>query len=185
MRAPSSRGRICGYKHVRRARQDGQRMLLACGPTTCAAYSENFGWPFSTDVPITDRPRQPLGTHEGLVSRFARAECLASQAGLWPPRLALRRCRHASRGHISAHFGPKVRSQSDNSGRQPVSLATHRAGRAYYIYVASQNAEQGSLTGNPKGSFGRPISFCKRSGQAKTGTGNREVGAIAPLRLTA
>jgi hypothetical protein len=50
-------------------------------------------------------------------------------------------------------------SQSDNSGRQPASLATHRAGRAYYIYVASQNAKRGILTGNPKGSFGRPIAF--------------------------
>ena len=48
-------------------------------------------------------------------------------------------------------------SQSDNSGRQPASLATHRAGRAYYIYVASQIAKRGILTGNPKGSFGRPI----------------------------
>jgi hypothetical protein len=25
---------------------------------------------FLADVPITDRPRQPLGVHEGLVSRF-------------------------------------------------------------------------------------------------------------------
>ena len=50
-------------------------------------------------------------------------------------------------------------SQSDNSGRQPASLATHRAGRAYYIYVASQIAKRGILTGNPKGSFGRAIAF--------------------------
>lgn len=58
------------------------------------------------------------------------------------------------------NFGPfwvAGSSQSDNSGRQPASLATHRAGRAYYIYVASQNAKQGILAGNPKGSFGRPI----------------------------
>ena len=53
-------------------------------------------------------------------------------------------------------------SQSDNSGSEPASLATHRAGRAYYIYVASQNAHQGILAGNPKGSFGRPISFPSR-----------------------
>ena len=32
-------------------------------------------------------------------------------------------------------------SQSDNSGREPASLATHRAGRAYYIYVASHDAK--------------------------------------------
>ena len=60
------------------------------------------------------------------------------------------------------YFGPfwaAGSSQSDNSGRQPASLATHRAGRAYYIYVASQIAKRGILTGNPKGSFGRAIAF--------------------------
>ena len=64
------------------------------------------------------------------------------------------------------NFGPfwaARSSQSDNSGKQPVSLATHRAGRAYYIYVASQNAKQGILTCNPKGSFGRPISTASDS----------------------
>ena len=45
-------------------------------------------------------------------------------------------------------------SQSENSEREPASLATHRAGRAYYSYVASQIAEQGILAGNPLGSFG-------------------------------
>ena len=48
-------------------------------------------------------------------------------------------------------------AQPEKSGREPASLATHRAGRAYYIYVASQNAERGILAGNPKGSFGRLI----------------------------
>ena len=64
------------------------------------------------------------------------------------------------------YFGPfwaAGSSQSDNSGRQPASLATHRAGRAYYIYVASQNAKRGILAGNPKGSFGRPITFASDS----------------------
>ena len=64
------------------------------------------------------------------------------------------------------YFGPFWAiglSQSDNSGRQPASLATHRAGRAYYIYVASQNAKRGILTGNPKGCFGRPISTASDS----------------------
>src|SRR5215207_2429244 len=59
------------------------------------------------------------------------------------------------------YFGPfwaAGSSQSDNSGREPASLATHRAGRAYYIYVASQDAKSGILAGNPKGCFGRPIS---------------------------
>ena len=68
------------------------------------------------------------------------------------------------------YFGPfwaASSSQSDNSGRQPASLATHRAGRAYYIYVASQNAKQGILTGNPKGSFGRPISSASDSARPK------------------
>ena len=45
-------------------------------------------------------------------------------------------------------------SQSDNSGSEPASLATHRAGRAYYIYVASHDAKRGILAGNPLGSFG-------------------------------
>src|SRR6476660_4749815 len=59
-----------------------------------------------------------------------------------------------------AYFRPFLAagsSQSENSEREPASLATHRAGRAYYIYVASQNAERGILAGNPKGSFGRLI----------------------------
>jgi hypothetical protein len=34
-------------------------------------------------------------------------------------------------------------------GREPGSLATHRAGRAYYSYVASHDAKQGILAGNP------------------------------------
>jgi hypothetical protein len=58
-------------------------------------------------------------------------------------------------------------SQSDNSGRQPASLATHRAGRAYYIYVASQNAKRGILAGNPKGGFGRPITFASDRAQPR------------------
>jgi hypothetical protein len=33
--------------------------------------------------------------------------------------------------------------------RLPGSLATHRAGRAYYSYVASHDAKQGILAGNP------------------------------------
>jgi hypothetical protein len=75
-------------------------------------------------------------------------------------------------------------SQSDNSGREPASLATHRAGRAYYIYVASQNAKRVILAGNPKGSFDRSISSASDSaGQDRNS--NREVGAIAPLRLAA
>ena len=60
-------------------------------------------------------------------------------------------------------FWPAVPSQSDNSGRQPASLATHRAGRAYYIYVASHDAKHGILASNPKGSFGRPISTASDS----------------------
>ena len=44
-------------------------------------------------------------------------------------------------------------SQSENSGREPASLATHRAGRAYYIYVASHDAKRGILAGNPKGGW--------------------------------
>ncbi len=86
------------------------------------------------------------------------------------------------------YFGPfwaAGRSQRNNSARQPVSLATHRAGRAYYIYVASRNAKRGILAGNPKGEFWHANRICKRSGSAKTGTGNREVGAIAPFRLAA
>jgi hypothetical protein len=89
-----------------------------------------------------------------------------------------------SQGQSWPYFGPfwaALSSQSDNSGRHPASLATHRAGRAYYIYVASHDAKKGILTGNPKGSFGRPISFANVR-LSKTGTGNRDVGAIAPLR---
>jgi hypothetical protein len=42
------------------------------------------------------------------------------------------------------YFGPfwaAGLSKLNNSGRQPESLATHRAGRAYYIYVASHDAK--------------------------------------------
>jgi len=83
------------------------------------------------------------------MSGFAKGN-VATEAGI--AQLSLRQSR--------PYFGPfwaAGSSQSDNSGRQPASLATHRAGRAYYIYVASQNAKRGILTGNPKGSFGRPI----------------------------
>ena len=80
-------------------------------------------------------------------------------------------------------------SQSDNSGREPASLATHRAGRAYYIYVASQNAKQGILTGNPKGCFGRPISTASdsaiqnRNRQQRSGgdRANQAYGLICPF----
>ena len=58
-------------------------------------------------------------------------------------------------------------SQSDNSGREPASLAIHRAGRAYYIYVASHDAKRGILAGNPKGCFGRPISLASSSATPK------------------
>ena len=77
------------------------------------------------------------------------------------------------------YFGPFWAAsslQSDNSGRQPASLATHRAGRAYYIYVASQNTKQGILTGNPKGSFGRPITFASDPARPKTGTATEKWG---------
>jgi hypothetical protein len=60
------------------------------------------------------------------------------------------------------YFGPFWAAsslQSDNSERQPASLATHRAGRAYYIYVASRHAKRGISAGNPKGGFGRSISL--------------------------
>src|SRR5215208_3120922 len=40
-------------------------------------------------------------------------------------------------------------ARADKSGKHPASLATHRAGRAYYIYVASHNARQGILAGDP------------------------------------
>src|SRR5262245_46684076 len=63
---------------------------------------------------------------------------------------------------LKPYFGPfwaAWTSLSDKSGRQPASLATHRAGRAYYIYVASHDAGHGILAGRPKGSFGRPVSI--------------------------
>jgi len=68
------------------------------------------------------------------------------------------------------YFGPfwaAGSSQSDNSGRQPASLATHRAGRAYYIYVASHDAKRGILAGDKKGSFGRLIDFSDDSARPK------------------
>ena len=86
------------------------------------------------------------------------------------------------------YFGPfwaAGSSQSDNSGRQPASLATHRAGRAYYIYVASQNAKRGISAGNPKGSFGRPITFASDPARPKQEQATEIVGAMAPLRLAA
>jgi hypothetical protein len=72
-------------------------------------------------------------------------------------------------------------SDSDKSGRQPASLATHGAGRAYYIYVASHDAKHGILAGNPRGVLAG-LGALQAIRPAKTGTGNREVGAIAPLR---
>ncbi len=76
-------------------------------------------------------------------------------------------------------------SQSDNSGREPASLATHRAGHAYYIYVASHDAKRGILAGNPKGSFGRPITLAiqNRNRQQRSG-GDRATqayGLICPF----
>ena len=76
-------------------------------------------------------------------------------------------------------------SQSDNSRREPASLAIHRAGRAYYIYVASHDAKRGILAGNPKGSFGRPIILAiqNRNRQQRSG-GDRATqayGLICPF----
>jgi hypothetical protein len=72
--------------------------------------------------------------------------------------------------HSEPNFGPfwaAGPSYRNNSGRQPASLATHRAGRAYYIYVASRNAKWGFLAGKPKGSFGGPITFANGSVRPK------------------
>ena len=91
-----------------------------------------------------------------------------------------------------AYFRPFLAagsSQSENSGREPASLATHRAGRAYYIYVASQNAERGILAGNPKGSFGRLIDSASgsavqdRNRQQRSGGdhANQAIGLTCPF----
>jgi hypothetical protein len=69
------------------------------------------------------------------------------------------------------------------SERESASIATRRAGRAYYIYVASRHAKCGISAGNPNGGFGRPITFASASASPKQEQTNREVGAIAPLRL--
>ena len=49
-----------------------------------------------------------------------------------------------TRRQQQAYFRPFLAAgsaQPENSGREPASLATHRAGRAYYIYVASHDAK--------------------------------------------
>ena len=162
MRAPSFRGRISGYKHVRRALRTVKECCLHRARQPAPYIPKTSAGRFRPNLPITDRPRQPLDIHEGLVSRFRMPNVwhqngfvvfAASTAPLSPRQ-------------SWPYLGPfwAVSSlQSDNSGRQPASLATHRAGRAYYIYVASQNDKQGILTGNPKGSFGRPISAASDS----------------------
>ena len=81
---------------------------------------------------------------------------MASAAG--NPRLSLRQSQPYSGPFLAGYPLP-----AEKSGRLPGSLATHRAGRAYYIYVASQNTKQGILTGNPKGCFGRPVSSASDS----------------------
>jgi hypothetical protein len=92
-----------------------------------------------------------------------------------------------SPGQTQPYSGPfwaASPSQSDNSGRQPGALATHRTGRAYYIYVASQHAKRGISARNPKRQFCQ-TNHLQAIGPGRTGTGNRDVGAIAPFRLTA
>ena len=136
--------------------------------------------------------RLPIGLgslramHEGLVSHFAVPNVWHRKKGFW--RQAAGTAPLVATISQWPYFGPFLAawsSQPDNSGRQPESLATHRAGRAYYIYVASQNAKQGILAGNPKGSFGRPISTASDRGHPKQEQATEIVGAIAPLRLTA
>jgi hypothetical protein len=90
---------------------------------------------------------------------FFAAECLASKAGFWPLRLNKPTL---PPGQLQAYSGPFLagcRRQADKSGKRPASLATHRAGRAYYIYVARQYAKQGIFGRQPKGGFGRLITF--------------------------
>ena len=182
---PVLRGRICGYKHVRRAVRTRQRMLLACGRTTCTAYSENFGWPFSGRI-----CRLPIGlgslwaAPRRLVSHFAVPNVWHRKRDCGGDGRNCAAVAHASRGHISAHFWPQS-SQSDNSGRQPA-VASDPPGWTCVLYLRCKpRCQTRHFGGQPQGEFWQADQLCKRFGQSKTGTGNREVGAIAPLRLAA
>src|SRR3954469_9679408 len=89
------------------------------------------------------------GTRAGFP--FFAAECLASKTGFWTRRLNMPTLLP---GQLQAYSGPFLAGcprRGEKSGKRPASLATHRAGRAYYIYVASQYARQGILAGNPTG----------------------------------
>ena len=161
MRAPSFRGRFCGYKHVRRAAQTVKECCMQAARQPALHIPKTSAGRFLADVPITDRPRQPLGSCEGWFPIFrcrmsGIANGIVAAAGEHAP---------LSPGRSKPYSGPfwaAGPSQSENSGREPGSLATHRAGRAYYIYVASHDAKQGILVGNPKGSFGRPMTVTSR-----------------------
>ena len=71
MRAPSFRGRFSGYKHVRRAGQTVKECCLHAARQLAPYIPKTSAGRFRPNLPITDRPRQPLGTHEELVSHFA------------------------------------------------------------------------------------------------------------------
>jgi hypothetical protein len=64
-------GRICGYKHVRRTRRAVKKHCLHAARPLATHIPKTSAGGFLADVPITDRPRQPLGSHEGPLSHFA------------------------------------------------------------------------------------------------------------------
>ena len=74
---------------------------------------------------------------------------------------------------------------AEKSERQPRSLATHRAGRAYYIYVASCKCQPRHFDWQPQGGFWQTDRFLQAIPAKPRNRQQREVGAIAPLRLAA
>jgi hypothetical protein len=59
---------------------------------------------FRADVPITERPRQPLGTLEGLVSHFAVQNVWHRKRDCGGCGSECAAVTHASRSHIPAYF---------------------------------------------------------------------------------
>src|SRR3954466_13328849 len=68
--------------------------------------------------------------------------------------------------------------RSGNSERERGTLATHWAGRAYYIYVARQNAKSGILAVSPRGLWQADVLVTRNRPRPE-----QETGGDRPFRL--
>jgi hypothetical protein len=182
--APVLRGRICGYKHVRRTRRDVKKHCLHELRQPAPHIPKNSAGQFLAVVPITDRPRQPLAGTRGWFPIF-RCRMSGIESGILA---AAAEQAHAAAKSVAGIFRPifgRVPAASGQIGETP-GVASDPPGWTCVLYLRCTPVCQARhfWQATQRG-FWPTNHFCKRLGQAETGTRNREVGAIAPLRLAA